>query len=111
MSSTRELYNRLYDFYGSLMTERQQKFFTSYYQDDYSLQEIAEEEGISRAAVSDALKHCRSELEAYENRLHLAEKYDQRHAVYELIRSRTDDEIGRMIDQLENIEFGGDKDE
>lgn len=111
MSSKRETYNRLYDFYGCLMTERQQKFFTAYYHDDYSLQEIAEEEGISRAAVSDALKHCRSELEAYEEKLHLSEKYERRKSICDRIRALSDGEVIQLLDELEDIEFGGKTDE
>lgn len=42
MSSERETYNRLYDFYGVLLTNRQQNIFTLYYQEDLSLMEIAE---------------------------------------------------------------------
>lgn len=111
MSSNREKYNRLYDFYGCLMTERQQKFFTSYYQDDYSLQEIADSQGISRAAVSDTLKHCRSELEHYEEKLHLEEKYNARNRIYAKLRAIGNDETGKLLDEIDSIEFGGDKNE
>ena len=35
-------YNHLYDYYGSLLTSKQQEYFTSYYFDDMSLAEIAD---------------------------------------------------------------------
>jgi predicted DNA-binding protein YlxM (UPF0122 family) len=111
VSSNREHFNRLYDFYGCLMTDRQQKFFTSYYHDDYSLQEIADSQGISRAAVSDTLKHCRHELEAYEAKLHLEQKYNARNAIYEKIRAVSSPEVGRMLDEIDTIEFGEEKNE
>ena len=49
-------YNQLFDFYGCLLTEKQQEYFTSYYFDDMSLAEIADEHNISRNAVHDQLK-------------------------------------------------------
>ena len=43
----------LYDFYGELLTDRQKEFFDLYYNEDLSLAEIAENEGISRQGVLD----------------------------------------------------------
>jgi predicted DNA-binding protein YlxM (UPF0122 family) len=67
----------LYDFYGPLLTERQQKFFDLYYGDDYSLGEIAENYGVSRQAVHDTLKRTESVLANYECKLGLIDKFLQ----------------------------------
>ena len=45
----------LFDFYGDLLTERQQEFFDLYYNEDLSLAEIAENAGITRQGVRDVL--------------------------------------------------------
>ena len=45
----------LFDFYGELLTDRQKEFFDLYYNEDLSLAEIAENYGISRQGVRDAI--------------------------------------------------------
>lgn len=65
----------LYDFYGELLTERQQQVFESVVLEDYSLSEVAEDLGISRQGVHDMIKRCNHTLEEYESRLHLVEKF------------------------------------
>ena len=65
----------LYDFYGELLTERQQQVYESVVLEDYSLSEVAENLGISRQVVHDMIKRCNHTLEEYESRLHLVEKF------------------------------------
>lgn len=65
----------LYDFYGELLTERQQQVYVSVVLEDYSLSEVAEDLGISRQGVHDMIKRCNHTLEEYESRLHLVEKF------------------------------------
>lgn len=109
MSSDREDFNVLYDFYGSLLTERQRRFFEDYYREDYSLKEIAEQEDISRAAVSDALKRCREELEDYEKKLHLAASFKRRMELYEQIRAAGNETVDALIKECINTEIEGGK--
>ena len=65
----------LYDFYGEMLTERQQQVYESVVLEDYSLSEVAEDLGISRQGVHDMIKRCNHTLEEYESRLHLVEKF------------------------------------
>ena len=65
----------LYDFYGELLTERQQQVYESVVLEDYSLSEVAEDLGISRQGVHDMIRRCNQALEGYEKKLHLVEKF------------------------------------
>ena len=64
----------LYDFYGELLTERQQQVYESVVLEDYSLSEVAEDLGISRQGVHDMIKRCNHyRWKIMEARLHLVE--------------------------------------
>ncbi|WP_066647577.1 YlxM family DNA-binding protein [Christensenella timonensis] len=63
-----------YDFYGEFLTQKQASVFALYYNDDYSLAEIAQECGISRQGVLDTLRRAQVKLEDMERKLGLVEK-------------------------------------
>ena len=62
---------RLYDIYGGLLTDRQQKCMEMHFYNDLSLSEIADEYSVSRQAIYDLLRRAEQLLEKYENRLKL----------------------------------------
>ena len=64
----------LLDFYGELLPERKRSVMDMYYNEDFSLAEIAAEIDISRQGVRDIIKKCEDELFFYEEKLGLAEK-------------------------------------
>ena len=64
----------LLDFYGELLPERKRSVLEMYYNEDYSLAEIADEIDISRQGVRNIIKKSESELFFYEEKLGLAKK-------------------------------------
>ena len=58
--------NQLLGFYGGLLTDKQQAMLGLYYEEDFSLAEIADHYDISRQAVRDNLKRAEQTLEHYE---------------------------------------------
>lgn len=64
----------LNDYYGGLLTEYQTRVLGMYYDEDLSLAEIAELEGVSRQAVQDVIKRSSEKLIDFEDRLGLVEK-------------------------------------
>ena len=72
----------LLDFYGDILSERKRTVMDMYYNEDFSLAEIAAEIGISRQGARDIIKKSEEELLFYEEKLGLAKKFEraQRHA-------------------------------
>lgn len=65
----------LYDFYGELLTEHQKRIYEDVVYNDFSLAEIAKENGISRQGVHDLVRRCDRSLQEYEDKLHLVERF------------------------------------
>lgn len=65
----------LNDFYGSLLTENQQKVLDSYLNFNMPLVEISQNMNISRQAVLDTIKKATSKLEMLESKLGMLDKY------------------------------------
>ena len=67
----------LLGFYGELLTVKQREFLEYYYDEDLSLSEIAQNEGISRQGVRDAIKRAEHQLLDMEARLALAARFEE----------------------------------
>mgnify|MGYP005769449909 CR=1 FL=1 len=65
----------LYDFYGELLTEHQKSVYEDFVLNDYSLSEIGEARHISRQGVYDIVRRCEKQLNGYEEKLHLVQKF------------------------------------
>lgn len=90
----------LYDFYGQLLSENQQKIFSLYYEDNLSLSEIAAELEISRQGVHDALKKSEKRLQGYEEKLGLVKKFS---ATGKIV-AKIDESIERLIEENQENE-------
>lgn len=64
----------LYDYYESLLTDKQKEYFEDYYFKNLSLTEISENNEVSRNAVHKQLKEAVNKLNFYEEKLNLYEK-------------------------------------
>ena len=108
------------DIYGGLLTDRQAEILDFYYNEDYTLSEIAQGFGISKQAAHDALRNGTAALSEYENKLGMVRTYrnnlenidEARVAFYELrdainqIKNSTGmstTDIKRQISNLDSI--------
>ena len=86
----------LYDFYGELLTKHQQDIYSEIVFNDLSLGELSEAEGISRQGIHDLVKRCDKQLEGYEDKLKLIEKFN-------LIKMQVRD-LSAYIDSNKNLD-------
>lgn len=106
----------LFDFYGSLLTKKQRDIYDLYRQQDLSLGEISELQGVSRTAVYDLNKRTDEVLNHYEARLGLVQKYVTAHTAMQELRQllgelqKTDyaqgwdhwDKLNNLLNKLED---------
>lgn len=106
----------LMDFYGGLLTDRQKEAMELYYNQDFSLAEIAENMDISRQGVRDFIKRGEKQLEEFEAALGLLKRFSDISTELEAIRDgltelkklplpqKAEDLLSRLIESAGNIE-------
>jgi predicted DNA-binding protein YlxM (UPF0122 family) len=67
----RDNQHNLRDYYGKLLTEKQQEYFEDYYHENLTMDEISENDSVSKNAVSKQLIIIKDKLNYYENILKL----------------------------------------
>ncbi len=93
--------SQLLDCYGSILPEKQLRILDGYYNNDLSLAEIAENEGISRQGVSDFVKRGEAQLTELEQKLHLCERVAELKSAANRVRNgETISELLDIIDKL-----------
>ena len=89
-------YIELFDYYGDLFTDKQKEYFIDYYFNNLTLQEIADNNNISRNAVHKILKDMLKKLDYYEEKLNL---YSNKKKI-EVIIENLDEQIKKEIEEL-----------
>ena len=100
--------NYLFDFYQSLLTDKQKSYMALYYIEDYSLGEISENYGVSRQAIYDNIKRTEAILEDYEAKLRLYERHLKRNDMLKHMKEALVNEeyarLEQLMDDLLNFE-------
>ena len=97
--------NQLFLHYGALLTKRQREIVHYYYEENYSLHEIAELLDVSRNAVHDQLNRSVMKLNDYEKRLGLLKREETRRELIEQLEAMTGDEAQlALLEQLKKVE-------
>ena len=89
----------LFDYYGQFLTAKQRDVMHLYFENDYSLSEIAQVLGVSRQAVHDMIKKARKSLEECEERLGLVLKVSEKD---EAIKK-----IGKITEEIREMALDG----
>lgn len=89
-------YTYLFDYYGELFTDKQKEYFVNYYFDNLTLQEIADNAGVSKNAVHKNIKDITAKLDYYESKLKL---YENSKKIKKLIEN-VDEDLKNKIEEL-----------
>ena len=92
----------LYERYGALLTDHQRAVVDLYLRSDWSLAEIAEHQGTSRAAVHDIVRRSTSAMREYERRLGLLAESARRQRAVRALEGELDG-LRRRIARLEGV--------
>lgn len=87
----------LFDRYGSILSKKQRSIVDCYYNNDLSLSEIAENEGITRQGVSDMLRRAEKQLRTAEEQIGYIS------LIKELKSRAKSDNANELIDFINNL--------
>ena len=88
----------LYDFYGDVLTPRQKEFYDLYYNEDLSLAEIAENNGITRQGVRDVIVRAEAILTELEDKTGIIKRFHKMQGQFAQIQEAVD-AIAKRNDQ------------
>ena len=88
--------SNLFDYYGELLTEKQQSYFKDYYFKNLTLSEISENENVSRNAVHKQIKDAENKLNHYET---ILKQYQNNLKIKQIIKN-LDPKIKNKIEEL-----------
>ena len=99
------LFSVLLDNYGVLLNEKQRLIMEYYFNDDLSLAEIAENEGITRQGVLDIIKRSKQTLVDYEEKLQLIKKIDFLKEKVRLVdeKIKADLNVKELVEFIDNL--------
>ncbi len=87
----------LFDIYGDLLTEKQQKYFKDYYFDNLSYGEMSDKYSVSRNALFHQLKLIEKKLLFYEEKLKI---YTKKEVINDIIDMIDNKEAKRILKDL-----------
>ena len=103
MQADRQRNILLIDYYGSLLTHHQNEILDEYYNNDLSMNEIADNLGISKSAVQDLIKRSLVQLNDYEKKLKLIETDEKLDKILEQMQSENNDLLNKYVKKIEKL--------
>lgn len=93
----------LLDFYGDLLTKHQRDILGEYYNEDFSMNEIADNYNISKSAVQDLIKRSLLQLKNYEKVLKLIENNKKLDEIINEMENENNILLNKYIKKLNKI--------
>lgn len=95
--------NLLLDYYGDLLTTHQKEILNEYFNEDLSMNEIADNYQISKSAVQDLIKRSLVQLNNYEKALKLIEKDKKLDVLLIEMKNEENELLDKYIKKIEKI--------
>ena len=93
----------LLDVYGNFLSEKQRTLTGFYYNDDLSLSEIAENEGITRQAVCEIIRRTENKLECWEKQCKYCEKFGLLKNLSQNLKNGDENSTKAMIEIIDEL--------
>lgn len=93
----------LLDYYGDLLTKHQKDILDEYFNEDLSMNEIADNYEISKSAVQDLIKRSLVQLQGYEKVLKLIEKDKKLDVLLSDMKNENDKLLDKYIKKIEKL--------
>lgn len=103
MLDEREHNSLLVDYYGDLLTKHQKDILQEYYNEDLSMNEIAENYQISKSAVQDLIKRSLVQMNNYEKILKLIHKDEKLNYIIDKMNNEDDQLVRKYAEQINKI--------
>lgn len=103
MPLDREKNSLLLDYYGVLLTRHQQDILDEYFNEDLSMNEIADNLHISKSAVQDLIKRSLTQLNEFEKKLKLIARDQKLNHILEEMKKQDDKKITDFANKIEKI--------
>ncbi len=100
-----EKFNEHFDQYESLLTDKQRQVGYDYYQEDLSLQEIADNQKVSKTAIYETLKRTEQLLIQYEAKLKCVAKHKALKALLKDLEDLNNDVVTQLIKKYQEESY------
>jgi len=100
----KDLYvSALLDVYGVFLSEKQRALTEYYFDDDLSLSEIAENEGITRQGASDLIKRSVAQLKSFEEKCGYCESFLKLKDAAAEIKNGNSEKISELLNLIDKL--------
>lgn len=90
-------YGMLFDIYKDLLSEASKEYFSLYYEENLTLQEIADLKNVSKSYVGNIIKKTTKKLNDFEKALHILKAKEALEKVLEL------EDLAKIKEKIRNI--------
>ena len=95
--------SELLDVYGGFLSEKQRMLTEYYYNEDLSLSEIAENEGITRQGVNDLIKRAVMQLNELEERCGYCKKFAKLKELSSNLKKGNEQCLNEILDLIDEL--------